>query len=190
MSSDILIHELGHTVVGHELGILEGGIQLCDPATGELARAHFSIKGTTRKARIARGLGGAYAQAKIRPNDLPEGLPEQILDGSVFSSHADHIEAGTVPEIVAYAGFSGDWQSVIRVAHETAQNVSEIVEELESAHRCLAVIFQDRQLEKKILRAMTDFETWLDQHDDDIPFMPMLIYPATRLIEVLNGIQV
>lgn len=47
VSDDVIIHELGHAVVGHVLGIKEGGIELCDPASGEVARAHFSVIGAS-----------------------------------------------------------------------------------------------------------------------------------------------
>ena len=186
VTDDVIIHELGHAIAGHEIGIVEGGIELCDPATGEVARAHYSTNGTTARKRIVRGLAGAYTQTRVNPKALPEGLSEQILRGSIFINYAAEIDSGSVPQLVKEAGLYGDWERIVSEARETAQEIDAIISELRSAHQDLALIYDNRRIEQKVSHAKRDFQMWLDQHDEDVPFMERLFYPIGRLSAVLE----
>ena len=186
VSDDVIVHELGHAIIGNEVGIMERGIELRDPSTGEIARAHYSTKGVDKRLLIIRGLAGMYVQARIAPVCLPFDLCGQILTGTLFSKHLTNIMAATVPPSVTNAGFQGDWGRIMEIAKGVSKDQSGILAQLNSAHASLQTLFINGKIEPKVKAGKRDFEQWFDMDDDNVQFMEHLIYPFSRLKVALN----
>lgn len=178
---EVVIHELGHTVAGLMFELAEGGIEFCDPSTGEVARSHFNkILGSPREW-IIRGIAGMFCQAKIVPESISDDLRSDILNGTIFTRRLDDIETQTIPSIISEHGFQGDWLLVLSYAQEISSERATQISEITSAHQRLESAFEDRGIRKKIDLAYRDFKDWLNTDDPDVELSPMLFYSVSRV---------
>lgn len=186
MPRDVMIHELGHAIVRAELGVFESGIELCDPSTGEPARAHFSARKATPRMMMIRGLAGIYTQAQIAPESFQPELLNTLRDGTFFSRRRSWIELQKVPPDVQDHGFQGDWCSVVSIARSKEPMTDGIIGVLDEALRELQAFSSDWGIGRRVELALTDFNRWFDEDDQGIEHVPMLIYRYARLREFLN----
>ena len=187
LREDLIVHEIGHAVVGYELGIAEGGIELRHPSTGELARARYSRISATPRSIMIRGLAGSFVQANIASDHLDAHLRDHILRGTLFAGYKEHLTNRTVPSAVIAAGFYGDWERVILTAEEFCSNIDDILCELDAAYTKLLAIYNNGSVKDKVMEMRQDFIQWLDEDNPTIAVAPMLIYPPDRLLKILKG---
>jgi len=184
---DVIVHEVGHAVIGIEIGIEDGGIELCDPQTGEIARSHYSNRNATPRMLIVRAIAGAYAQADLAREQLPEELCRQILDGGIFSDNIESIREREVPIAVCEAGFTGDWANAVLAAEKLCETPDAVLLELASAHAELRALYEKRDVRAKILAIKADFLEWLDADDENVPFSTSQFYGSSRLRKQLEA---
>jgi hypothetical protein len=99
-----IIHELGHTLIGLEVGVQEDSIEFPMKVVDEVARAWCKEGFASAGQMIERGLAGMYFQSLLTPDSLDAGFVASVLDGSVF-----HVAClGDLAALMASQGCKGD----------------------------------------------------------------------------------
>ena len=117
----VLVHELGHMLVGIELGVRGASVEFLVNNSIDQARAWYSQMGLGPETIAARGIAGAVAQVKRCPDTIREPLRERLAVGTLFDSPSCLKKSGTIDKLMVSHGFNGDWdclkQQGARICH-------------------------------------------------------------------------
>jgi hypothetical protein len=95
LSEADIFHEVGHMVIGIEIGLIEDCIRLTDPTTGNKAQAHYSRYRVKPDKLVQRSLSGILSVLEFRPSYFPEALRMKLVEGAVdtwFDENSPHRE--------------------------------------------------------------------------------------------------
>lgn len=189
-SYPVLIHEVGHLLVGLDLNLSEGGIEFVLNPCDEFARAHYNSTGATHQSRIMRALAGMYFQALMAPGSIlekSEKLCFSILNASLFQEYFYEIKHGQVPADVLTNRFKGDWNCAISVASAQSQHNSDKLLILESSLMQLRQMVDAHSLKTVAEALVADVQYWLTTDDVDVAYAPLIIYPINRARRIFTA---
>ena len=184
---EVIVHELGHLVIGVELGLPEGGIEFTENHPSEVARAYYNRSDVTPIQIIIRGLAGMYCQALCFPKSIiDDSLRAQILKHGLFLELSALAGNSPIAKAIRRNGFIGDWRCILHEATSNASNSKETLRLLHKAHGNLISIAKKVNLPRVVLRLLADVKDWMNTDNEDMPYAPAIIYSVNRARLVLR----
>jgi len=176
-SDATIVHELGHVLVGFEIGADEQGIEFPTIVHDELARAWWAEGHATAWQRMTRGLAGMYFQALLEPQSLDVGFVADLLDGSLLDCEAPPMLDACMCE----QGFHGDWERVKHAAADLDVMPATWMPNLRLAAEEMRSLVAARSLDQLAATMKEVIKTWLFTENEDAPFWAMILYPPKQL---------
>jgi len=177
----VIVHELGHLIVGLDLRLTEGGIEFTENCSSDVARAHYNRNDANPTQVIVRGLAGMYCQALCFPESIVgDSLRIQLLEGKLFAKPSTVVDDAPIWGIMRRNGFVGDWQCVLHEAKIATDNPQNAIRCLQEAHNTLKSIAKKINLRGAAFKLLEDVKDWLNTQNDDVLYAPVLIYPPNR----------
>lgn len=157
----VILHELGHLLVGLELGVEEGGIEFVTYACDEIARARYLGGQYVQAWQVAvRAFAGMYFQARLT-QVLSPGFQSALLNGSLLAPIPGDIDARMDAE-----GCIGDWQGACGMAAQLSASPRKHQRLLRDALEETVAITEDRNLLPLANALLPRVKAWLTT---DIP---------------------
>jgi hypothetical protein len=176
---ETIVHETGHLVFGLVLGITEHGIEFVEGNADEIARARFSLKGTTPRQLIIRSLAGMYCQAVICPGSMTKDLSQRITQCELFTEAGIFGGDSKGAQLMEENGFRGDWERICNQA-QSFRDKAEAVLNSQKAHEETVSLFRELALQPVISAIVEDLKLWLNSDDEEVRMWLTIIYPISR----------
>lgn len=175
----LYVHEAGHMVVGHRIGLFEQGVKFGALPPGEAAQAFYTRGEPFLNAR--RGLAGLLAHMELLPETIPAPLLKEyrksiIFDGvhpalGLVSPEDREFMSGAKDDLAFARGYAAD------VLGSDLSKINEKLREFEADVR--NIVAANSVL---ILRVAEDMETWVAS--DDPNKNAWLFYSASRMKDI------
>jgi hypothetical protein len=188
-SSEVIIHELGHLLVGCELGLTEGGIEFTENNPYQVAKAHYTQYCTISQI-VVRSIAGMYAQATCVPDSVEDDLRERILTCTLFDDASVLSYDSTMADTMVRHGFIEDWQILIAQAKASTDLETEQLLLLRTAHEQLIELFSSRDLQHSLSVLKDDVAEWLRTEDDELADSPRVFYRRDRADRALTKVGI
>jgi hypothetical protein len=189
-SDEVITHEIGHLVIGLELGLHEGGIEFIESHPSEIARAHFNRQGAKPIQIIIRGLAGMYCQALCFPESIINDLfRTQILQHGLFLEPSVLATNSPVAIVIIKNGFIGDWERILYEAASNTSNAQETLKLLHKAHCKLISISKTVHLASIALQLLEDVKKWMKTDNEDMLYAPAIFYSTTNAKSLLAKLR-
>jgi hypothetical protein len=188
-TKEVIVHELGHLLVGLEIGLIESGIEFTENDPHEVARAHYSKRNSVPEQVAIRSLAGMYSQAVCLPSSLEDELNELLLKCHLFKDSSVLAIDSPVAGMMSRHGFIGDWKCLILQAKEFSDAESPQLDGLRTAHEKLVELFGARNIQAAITALLNDVADWLETDDEELDYGGWVFYPRARAEKALKKCQ-
>jgi hypothetical protein len=175
------VHEAGHLVIGHRIGVFEQGITFIRGGD-EAAQAIFTLSTPIRNLR--RALAGVLAQLELVPESIePSEVRDAFQVSVILDSFHPHYARVSADERVFASGARDDlrWATQIAISRvgDDPERVSKLLRRHEKYVRNLV-----RKNRDAIVAIVTDIEVWAQE---DIALeRPTCFYSGVRAKEVIE----
>lgn len=176
-SDATIVHELGHVLVGFEIGAEEQGIEFTTVVQNELARAWWTEGHATAWQRMIRGLAGMYFQALLEPQSLEADFVTDLLDGGLLDCEAPSMLDACMCE----QGFHGDWERVKHAAADLEAMPATWMPNIRLAAEEMRSLVATRSLDQLAVSMKDMIKIWLSTEHEDAPFWAFVLYPPELL---------
>ncbi len=183
----VVIHELGHCVVGRLLGFRENGAEFFRSGSSDSGHVGFQWdQGTPAHPLLMRALAGIYSQAVIVPESVCDNMREQVIEGEFEAGLRDMIERNRfLPEIHS-EGLAGDWVFIWEIGRRAGLSTDDLVIAVDRAHKALAKLFEDEGFKSMFLACEADLNTWFDTDDEERQFDDTFTYSVARFGPIVD----
>ena len=174
----VVIHEVGHMVVGLHLGVDEQGIEFRESG-GDLAKAWYRCAGPEQL--MMRSLAGISAHVLMVPSSLEPRIRAAYLHSVLFTPDHPHYSSLSAGELASLSGASVD----LKLAHEAASKLyphdpEKAREALRNGEDQVRIIIRKRLSD--IERIANDVAIWAQEDDREYDGMFYHVGRARALI--------
>jgi hypothetical protein len=176
----LYVHEAGHMIVGHRVGLREDGVKFGDLPPGEAAQAWF--QGGDLLSRAKRCLGGLLAQVELMPETIVPALLEAYRKSIVFDEAHPSCELISPEDRDFMSGAKDDLiyarAYIAQVLGSDQGAINSKLRELEVEIKTLVA-----RNAAAISSVAEDMEVWINS--DDPSKNSWLFYSASRMRDIL-----
>lgn len=179
---EVIVHEAGHLVVGHFLGVREDGIIFAGAQANEAAGAWYSKLDTPPLDKIiVRSFAGLLAHVHLMPETLAPQLCSAYRHSIIFTPSHPYYTRIAPKERDFLSGAHKDMEIAWDCARRLCSNESEALASLQSLERkARALVGEHSHI---IIHIAEDVKQWSNEPDRKYDGFP--IYPYQQRAKVV-----